>query len=448
MRLTYENNKEHVIGIALIFISWLFSRAILWAWYQPLEYMDTGTYKQLASQFASLDFSNYNGQRTPIYPLMIALLGQNNYFIWAVQSLMGLGVGIIAYIILIRENINWRWCTFSGLMSVLALNAMFFEPVIMTETISAFLLIAVLYYFFSTIRGGGNTRQVVTLSFFVGLVVLTRPQFIVLIPILTLLLYIYLPSSRIRLSGTYLVLALMPLFAWGMFNSKHVGSFTVTTLTGYNLSNHSGAFMEKAPDEYAELRDIYLKYREQKINETGSHTMTIFVARHEMMRETGMSEIELSKEFQKISMSLFVANPGEYFKNVAKAWISFWPVPNYWRLELFENSDLSSGLDKIWKAQHIFIRVMNAFFLIAVVFVMWKFIKGNKSIRDELLLPVTLMAVVLGISILQALVEYGENPRYYIPNQTVIIIVFAYYFPKLIKFSSKYWQKKSPKVTA
>lgn len=443
MNIASKKQDPNTVAFLAILTVWFLTRLLLWLWYSPMEYMDTGTYKQLASQFAAFDFSAYNGQRTPIYPLMIALLNQNNNLIWFVQSLMGLGIGVFAYLILMLEKVDWRWSLFAALFSILALNALFFEPVIMTETISAFFLMGVLYYFLLTVKTGSGGKKVVVLGLLVGLLVLARPQFIVAIPIFALLFLIYAPQKRLKTTVIYLLIAIMPILGWGVFNKIHIGSFTMTTLTGYNLSNHSGAFMEKAPDEYAELRDIYLKYRAQKIEETGSHAMTIFIARHEMMQKTGMSEIELAKAFQTLSVTLFLAYPLDYMANVAKSWVSFWPVPNYWRLDHFENKTVANLLGFVWSIEHIIIRLMNVFFLLASVYLFWKIIKSNEQNRMPLLTPLTLVLIVLGISVLQALVEYGENSRYYIPNQTVVIVLFAYFMPAFLGGIRSKWGEKS-----
>ena len=84
---------------------------------------------------------------------------------------------------------------------------------------------------------------------------------------------------------------------------------------------------------------------------------------------------------------------------------------------------------------------MNVFFLLASVFVLWKVFLGNQQVRASLQTPLTLILVVLGISVLQALVEYGENSRYYIPNQTVVIVLVVYFLPTI-------WQELSARLSS
>ena len=63
--------------------------------------------------------------------------------------------------------------------------------------------------------------------------------------------------------------------------------FSLTTMTGYHLVQHTGYYFEDVPDEYAEIRDIYLDFRDARIEERGSQGNTIWDAIPVIMEATG-----------------------------------------------------------------------------------------------------------------------------------------------------------------
>jgi len=196
----------------------------------------------------------------------------------------------------------------------------------------------------------------------------------------------------------------------------------MSTWLGYHLTNHSGAFMEYAPDEYAVIRDIYLKYRKIKIAERGTHRMTFWLARQELREATGLPEPQISHQFQQLSMQLFVRFPLRYIASVTDAWLSFWVVPNYWHLENLKSQTLADGLKIIWQGQQVLYRLFNLLFLIATVVLLWQLLRKRKPLQYNFV-PLLLTMVILGTSVTQALTEYGENGRYSIPTQPLVMAV-------------------------
>jgi len=52
---------------------------------------------------------------------------------------------------------------------------------------------------------------------------------------------------------------------------------------------HAGKMMEEAPQEYAAVREIFIRYRKNNIDLAGSTTFTVFDARQQMMLATHTS---------------------------------------------------------------------------------------------------------------------------------------------------------------
>jgi hypothetical protein len=181
--------------------------------------------------------------------------------------------------------------------------------------------------------------------------------------------------------------------------------------------------MEKAPERYADIRDIYLKYRKERLQESKTHSMTIWMARQEIKDKTGMSDVALSNELTKLSLELFTKYPALYARSVAEAWASFWTVPNYWELEKVDNSSVVNFLNSVWKTERYALIAMNFVFLFvggyAIIEGMVNRCKGTTGLDISLILS----CVVISASGLQAMLEFGENGRYSIPTQPLVVSV-------------------------
>ena len=111
------------------------------------------------------------------------------------------------------------------------------------------------------------------------------------------------------------------------------GHFALSTQSGFSFVNHSVAFVELAPSEYAPIKDILLKYRDIKLKDQGHYGNTGWLALPELKQATGKSLPELSRELQRMSLGLFAAHPLLYGASVARSWVDFWTVPLIWQPE-------------------------------------------------------------------------------------------------------------------
>jgi hypothetical protein len=150
--------------------------------------------------------------------------------------------------------------------------------------------------------------------------------------------------------------------------------------------------------------------------------MTFWLARQELREATGLPEPQIAHQFQQLSRQLFAQFPLRYLASVADAWLSFWVVPNYWHLDKLKFQPLAEGLKIIWKGQQVLYRLFNLLFLIATVVLLWQLLIRRKPLKHNLV-PILLTTVILGTSVVQALTEYGENGRYSIPVQPLVIAV-------------------------
>ena len=82
-------------------------------------------------------------------------------------------------------------------------------------------------------------------------------------------------------------------------------------------------------------------------------------------------------------------------------------------------------LDGIGKIPHALLRLLNVVFLLASLLMLFCVFRRRRSGLGEFLAPAFMATVVLATSVVQALAEYGENPRYFIPSQPLVIACTA-----------------------
>lgn len=410
-------------ALLLLVASCLLLRVGLWiAIPEALFYADSHDYVLLANQIRTGDFSDYTGARTPVYPLFLLLNRLNLRVNTMSQSVLGILGSLIIFFLVWNRTRNPALAFLTGLFCSLALYKLYYERIIMSETLVTFLLICsvyLLYRFLTTPRRGWPF--LVVFGLLTALAGLTRPLLVFLIPLFFIMILYHFRqqgwSGAIKSSAIFLIAGLILIGGWSCFNYFEVNYFGVNTLLGYNLSNHSGGFIEYAPEKYAKIRDIYIKHREAHLKEYGSHTNAFFTARPEIMEATGLSFAELSKELARMSFGLFVKHPVLYARSVLKAFFGFWSVekgPNWQPIE--ERIPLLSRMVELFG-----LLVNVSFFLFSLmIFYQVCAKRHDGGLRFDL----TVAAIVIVAAVLQALVEYGENRRYALPFHPLILYVF------------------------
>lgn len=423
----YQSLKKKWVLFLLLGVC-IIIRILIFTNYQPILFNDSSGYKEMAVQLKTMNFSDYIGMRTPAYPLLIIMGGINDYMTWAMQSILGITVSVLLYLLAMRLTGKKALSFFVGLSYSLCMYALFFEAIILTETLTTFLLISSLSLLVVAFDKNSISLYILT-GVGLGLATLTRPLFLFLIPLVAFFLFLKLKvnegtaSHRARVLGGLLIPAVVLVGGWSLFNLVKVDYFGITTLLGYHLTNHSGAFMQNAPPEYSTIRDIYLKYREN----SPSYVNVIWQAYPEMQHATGLSSSELSRVLTKLSIQLFMEYPGAYFKNVFKGWDDFWrPVFWYTDYGLIRWIFLRYIVTSLSIIEKSLLFHLNSIFLLTAAWTIVKAIWKPRVFDFNLLF----ILVVLLASILQALVEYGDGARFAIPFLPLIlfeVITWLYY---------------------
>ena len=411
-----------LLGICIIL------RFIVFTNYQPLLFNDSAGYKDLAVQLRTLNFNTYLGMRTPAYPLLILVGGVNDHVTWIIQSGLGIMVSILLYLLTMRLTGNKALSFFVGLSYPLSLHVLFFETMILTETLATFLLMLLLWSLVVAFDKKSIGLYILT-GVGISLAALTRPLLLFLIPLIALFLFFKMKINRettseiSRTLGGLLIPAVILVGGWSLFNQFTVDYFGITTLLGYNLTNHSGAFMQYAPPEYSVIRDIYLRYRDNNSTQIN----VIWQAYLEMQHATGLSFSELSRVLTKMSLQMFIEHPGAYFKGVFKGWNDFWK-PVFWYADygLIRSVSLRNIVSYLSIIEMSLFSHLNSIFLLVALWTIVKAILKPRVFDFNILF----ILIVLMASISQALIEYGDGTRFAIPFLPLIlfeVITWLYY---------------------
>jgi hypothetical protein len=403
-------------------------RVIFWQLYEPDTAPDTSSYVQFAEQIARMDLAGYLGRRTPMYPLLLAAANLDYTIVWQIQSALGVGISVLVFL-LVLECVPSMLLAFAvALLHSLTLNQLFYEARIMSETLATFGVLASVLLFVRALRSARRSPMFVAAGLVVAATILTRPQYVYLLPLFVVLMLLTPRGRSLVVVAVFVAAAGLPLAGWALFNKIETGYLGLSTQMGISLAQHSGKFIDKAPQEFAALRDIYLRHRARMPPEADH--MTVWEAVPDMLAKTGLSFIDLNRELTRLSLTLFARHPGLYLRSVVDAWIGFWPVPNTWQPELIRGAGVRHALVALWSVEHVILRAMNlAFFLLAVALAPRAL---TRALREGAVgAYLTIGSVVLGASVVQALLEATDNARYSIPTQPLVaifVLALAYRF--------------------
>jgi len=413
-----EARKNYFAFAALIAISVLVRLAIIAHFRERASY-DTPGFMLTADAIRTGDFSRYDGRRTPIYPLLLILAGMDWTVVRLVQCALGVAIGAMLFAVAWYRTGSRVTSFVAGLLGSLMISELLYEQILYSETLCTFFIaLAMLAYARIDKDGGARMPNYAILGIAAAFAGMTRPMFLYLAP---LLLCFPLIRARFRVAlGLVLAPTLVLALGWSAFNAHTLDYFGVTTTTGFNLSNHSGGFMELAPPQYSQIADIYLRYRPYQIDRMGSHTMTIWIAEGAIRRATGLSTPELSRVLTRMSLEMFAEHPLLYLESVVRAWLRFWGFGFFDFVTAYRDSAGRLGYAMVVLLGTFQLAINVAFLIIAAV-LLARWIRARISFDFDL----AMIMIVLTGSIVQAFMEYGENVRYLAPLAPLIAYVVA-----------------------
>jgi len=418
-----ETRNQEVLWLGVVLILSIMLRVLLFTTYPSRIFGDTGGYFR-AAQAVLNGFANYDGTRTPVYPVFLALMGSERG-VYAGQLILGLCISAAWYVIGTKASGRPLFGALIALSHSLNPGQFFFEANLLTETLATFWLMLALLgaYFWLLSSKHRSTLLAIGIGVAGALSVLTRPQFIFLPFLIAIFLGFSFTEKQIKSNWKAILGVLLPaaviIGGWMGWIQSRYHMFSLTTMSGFHLVQHTGYYFEDVSDENSALREVYLEYREERLEAYGTPSNTIWEAIPAMQQATGMNFYELSRKLQEISIQLIFRHPWQYLQRVIKGWWLFWRAPIYWDRSAFDTQFLST-LISFWV-----LGARGLMFLINMIFILSS-LGAVVSQRLRSLWQLTpfhwLLAVCIwGTSILTSLVEHGENQRFLIPLQTAVI---------------------------
>lgn len=406
----------------LIAVGLLFRFLLSLCYMNVSQFPDSSSFMVLAKRMLDFNLAHYTGERSPGYPLLL-------FFAFGLKPLAVLyqfGFGILTSILWFKTLLNFDFNRKEALWITLFMQSFihvyFYETSILIETLSLFLVSIVFYVLTTNYLEEKNIKKDVFIGCVLGFLVLVKP-FFAYIPFIIYGFSVLKSFTFKNFISSKIIILIFPLlayFGWSYVNKINTGYFVSTTYFGLNISQNCVHFAEKAPDEFATVREIYIKNREAAIAEKSDVAMSIWRAHQELIDSTGLAYFpDLSNELGRFAKATIANAPNEYWHQVFfVSWIDFWKSFICWNPEQFFIPNAGTFLDYVWQVQSIILVLLKILFIGLVPIYIIQYFK-NKKLTLELLL----YKIIFASSILQAIVTYGTNAKYSYPFEYMMIIL-------------------------
>ncbi|MEZ4797497.1 MAG: hypothetical protein R2785_10055 [Flavobacteriaceae bacterium] len=395
---------------------------------------DSEGYIELGNQLSTLNLNGYSGKRTPGYPILIALTGNNLIFVKIIQIILGAISTFLLYDLVKKETKNNLWAFLTAIFATSFVHFIFFEAAILTETLTLFVLL--LSFWLIRLKECLDARvsysNLILLSALFAYLYFIRPMFIY-VPIGFALFYLvknlkFNYKKAIYKSLLVLIFPLIAFYSWSSLNKKNIGVFGSTYFLGINLTQTATPFFELVSDEHKEIRDIIVKHRDSIANIPDKNiAMSIWAAYDELLKETQLTPPQLSEKLGGISTDLFKKHPELYIKQVSISWLHFWKESLLWNPKQIKSTFLKNILMGTWLYIQQWVgMVLSILFIFFGLKHIFRFFKLKCMVYD---FNFFLILIILSGSIAQALITFGSNNRFSFPYFPLIIyIVFINLF--------------------
>jgi hypothetical protein len=130
-------------------------------------------------------------------------------------------------------------------------------------------------------------------------------------------------------------------------------------------------------------------------------------------------------------MGLIRAHPDLYIKNVISGWWMFWWAAVYWSVDALAVPALIPALRVlIFIERGIMVMVNFTFIIGSLAAVFWKKIRVILAMNPILWLGLT---AIWATSLAQALLDHGDNPRYLVPMQSMVMLIVMWWLYMLLR---------------
>ncbi len=367
------------------------------------------------------------GLRVPVYPLFLkicSIFSSSPGLIVFIQIIFGFASVLILFK-LVKDILNEKTAFIASLLFLFSPTSLF-DSVIASENLTIFLLIVFLYLLIKSIQSNKLFYFVLS-GIVLSLLILTRPQYLLFIP--AMMFYFLFRKENFKVYTSVLI----PLFIsliWALQVYNNTGIFNLTTLAGYNLINHTGKFIEKAPENYEPLKSIYINKRNEYLKTVGNQGEIIWLVRDSVQKAMDISKTELSRVLLNMSMYLILHEPLDYLRSV---WASI-------RIALIvPDEDF---------------RIINNSFPFRILLPLYQLIIGfglitgivlafSKNKIIECRLNSIMLILVITNLLASALFDYGSNGRFFAP---VYFILFIWTSVMIVSLKENFRERINDKI--
>ena len=280
--------------------------------------------------------------RTPLFPLFLACTGNNLRLMFAGHLLLGILVSVLVFQIF--KLVTGRPAIGVAVAILYNLNpsTVLFQTRVQTETLATFFVTLGTFFAVRACSSrSGLLRALVWSSLSFSLASLTRPEY-QLFPLIVIVAGVDLsaPDGRwtiaIRRATLRAVLAacvpfVVLVLGWSAVNYARFGWFTLSTSTGYDLTQYSGPYLQEAPPQYEKLTAIYRRYQDIQLLRKATTIDTFWLARPELLKATGLTDAQISQLLIRMSLPIILNHPADYLARVERSLQVFWRPPVYAR---------------------------------------------------------------------------------------------------------------------
>ncbi|MBN2257114.1 MAG: hypothetical protein JW704_04735 [Anaerolineaceae bacterium] len=418
---TTNNLWKWLAGILLLCV---IERLTLFFNYPPASLNDTGSYQRLAETILN-GWLNYDGTRTPGYPVFLAIVGPDQSVV-AVQMVMGVLITLMVFGIGYQISRHVVFAGLGALGHTLNLNQLFFETNLITETLATFwVVMALLGATWWIVKSDKRTLWLgLAIGLSASLAALTRPLFVYLPFWLAIFLALFSNGMKMKfdwrpLASTFIISAVI-VASWITYIHENFYIWSMSSLNGFNMVQHTGYYFEYIPDKFASLRDTYIEFRDQRIAQYGTQGNAIWEAIPEMQLQSGYSFFEMSALLSHLSMRLIREHPDLYLKYVFKGWWMFWLAPVYYVKTNVPSYTLGEVFRYLVYCQRVLLVGANVLFLVSsTLALLLKKMRYIWKVTAEWGLIATTIWIC---SVFQALLDHGDNPRFLVPLQSMVVL--------------------------
>jgi len=416
----------------------------------PIVVNDSGSYMKVAADFQDLKLDKLP-DRTPGYPFLLWLTNSHEHptrLLFFIQlALHLLSVLLLAYL-LNYMAVSKKIIAPFLLLSLIPPNVVM-TAYVMSETLTQFFLVIGVVFLLLGIDKSKRSLIVIS-SIALSFSALVRPTYqLIFVVIFGLLLVSFFLAQKARRQlalATVSTFVFSTIFIGGLIlnNYRNFDYFGLTPFFGLGLCSKTARFIERLPDEYAEVRETLIKNRDRARvtyrtarprrpwhNSSHNGLYYIWLTQPELRKIKNFSKIELSTYLLKLNRTLIKQSPLLYLKEVIIA------LPTYWFPSTTNVSNFNSRkIQFLWATIHFGV-ILLFFFIVSILLGCGLLLfnlpaESRERFRSQIadnadlfllsfLIPISIIVYTMLVSIA---VDVG-NPRHRTPTDLFIFFTIA-----------------------